>query len=164
MPEIVHKAAEKYAEMFSSNESGLLAEIAGYTYSHHPQAQMLSGHVQGKFLEMLSCLVNPARVLEIGTFTGYSAICLAKGLQANGLIHTIELRPQDADAAEVYFKKSLYNNRIILHRGNAIDIIPSLHETWDVVFIDADKTGYIDYYELTLPRLKKNGLIIADNV
>ncbi len=164
MLEIVNSMAEKYAAGFTSKEDKLLAEISRFTNHHHPHAQMLSGHVQGKFLEMMSCLLRPSRVLEIGTFTGYSALCLAKGLQANGMLHTIELRLEDAQTAKGYFKKSLYFNRIILHQGNALDIIPLLNEKWDIVFIDADKTGYIDYYELTLPQVNTNGLIIADNV
>src|SRR5450631_2355937 len=110
MSEIVNNMAEKYAASFTSKEDQLLADIAGFTNRNHPQAQMLSGHVQGKFLEMISCLLKPLRVLEIGTFTGYSALCLAKGLQANGTLHTIELRPGDADTAESYFKSSVYNN------------------------------------------------------
>ncbi len=161
--EIINKTAEEYAEKFSSYEDELLAGIASYT-NQHPHAQMLSGHVQGKILEMISCMVKPKRILEIGTFTGYSALCLAKGLKQDGILYTIELREEDAQTAQAFFSKSFHNNKIILLTGNALNIIPTLHETWDIVFIDADKIGYIDYYELTLPRVKKNGLIIADNV
>jgi predicted O-methyltransferase YrrM len=161
--ELINKKAEAYAQNFSSKEEALLAEVAEYT-NQHPHAQMLSGHVQGKILEMLSCLLQPKKILEIGTFTGYSALCLAKGLQHDGELHTIELREEDAETAKDFFSKSLHNKKIVLHVGNAIDIISTLHEEWDIVFIDADKTGYIDYYELTLPHVKQNGLIIADNV
>ena len=161
--ELINKKAEAYAQNFSSKEDALLAEIAAYT-NRHPNAQMLSGHVQGKILEILSCLLQPEKILEIGTFTGYSALCLAKGLQHDGELHTIELREQDAKTAKDFFSKSLHNKKIVLHVGNAIDIISTLHQVWDIVFIDADKTGYIDYYELTLPHVKQNGLIIADNV
>lgn len=164
MSDITDSKAEDYAAGFTSPEDDLLAEIALFTNSNHPQAQMLSGHVQGKFLEMISCLVKPHRILEIGTFTGYSALCLARGLSANGILHTIELKEEDATTSKNYFKKSLYNNQIILHCGNALDIVPQLEEKWDIIFIDADKTGYIEYYELTLPRLRQGGLIIADNV
>ncbi len=161
--ELINKKAEAYAQNFSSKEEALLAEVAEYT-NQHPHAQMLSGHVQGKILEMLSCLLQPKKILEIGTFTGYSALCLAKGLEHEGELHTIELREEDAKTAKDFFSKSLHNKKIVLHVGNAIDIISTLHEEWDIVFIDADKTGYIDYYELTLPHVKQNGLIIADNV
>lgn len=162
--ELINKQAENYAQQFSSNEDELLAEIAAYTNQNHPHAQMLSGHVQGKILETISCLLQPENILEIGTFTGYSALCLAKGLQPGGVLHTIELREEDADKARSFFSKSLDKNKIVLHIGNALEIIPQLAEKWDIVFIDADKTGYIDYYELTLPNLNQNGLIIADNV
>ena len=161
--ELINKKAEEYAQNFSSKEDALLAEIATFT-NQHPHAQMLSGHVQGKILETISCLLQSKKILEIGTFTGYSALCLAKGLQHTGQLHTIELREEDANTARNFFSKSLHNKKIVLHVGNAIDIISTLHEEWDIVFIDADKTGYIDYYELTLPHVKQNGLIIADNV
>ena len=161
--ELINKKAEEYAQNFSSKEDVLLAEIAAYT-NQHPHAQMLSGHVQGKILETISCLLQPKKILEIGTFTGYSALCLAKGLQKDGQLHTIELREEDAKTAKDFFSKSLHNKKIVLHVGYALDIIPTLHEQWDIVFIDADKTGYIDYYELTLPHVKQNGLIVADNV
>lgn len=160
---LINKKAEAYAQNFSSKEDSLLVEIAAFT-NQHPHAQMLSGHVQGKILEMLSCLLQPKKILEIGTFTGYSALCLAKGLQHDGELHTIELREEDAKTAKDFFSKSLHNKKIVLHIGNATDIISTLQEEWDIVFIDADKTGYIDYYELTLPNVKQNGLIIADNV
>jgi caffeoyl-CoA O-methyltransferase len=163
--EIVNHKAEQYAQQFSSEEDQLLKEIAEFTNREHArEAQMLSGHVQGKFLEMISCLLQPERILEVGTFTGYSALCLAKGLRSNGVLHTIELRDADADISECHFSKSLSNNKIVLHRGDASAIIPKLEEQWDIVFIDADKVNYIKYYELTLPKVRKNGLIIADNV
>ena len=161
--ELINKKAEAYAQKFSSKEDVLLAEIAAFT-DQHPQAQMLSGHVQGKILETISCLLQPKKILEIGTFTGYSALCLAQGLQNDGQLHTIELRKEDANTAGIFFSKSLHNKKIVFHVGNAIDIISTLDEEWDIVFIDADKVGYIDYYELTLPHVKQNGLIIADNV
>lgn len=164
MMELISKKAETYAALYSSKEDDLLAEIAHFTNEFHPHANMLSGHVQGKILETLSCLLQPKKILEIGTFTGYSALCLAKGLQQDGTLHTIELRAEDAETAKKFFSKSLENKKIVLHEGNALEIIPFLKETWDIIFIDADKVSYIDYYELTLPQLKKNGLIIADNV
>jgi predicted O-methyltransferase YrrM len=125
---------------------------------------MLSGHVQGKLLEMISRMVTPRRILEIGTFTGYSALCLAKGLTADGQLHTIELREADAATARGFFARSGQADQIILHTGNALEIIPSLRETWDLVFIDADKPAYIEYFKLILPQLRTNGFILADNI
>lgn len=162
--ELIHHLAEQYADFFSSPEDGLIQKVSAYTMQTHPHAHMLSGHVQGSFLTLLSTLLQPQRILEIGTFTGYSALCLAKGLKSDGELHTIELREDDAETANSYFKQSPDKEKIVLHVGNANDIIPGLNEKWDIVFIDADKTGYIDYYELILPHVKQNGLIIADNV
>jgi caffeoyl-CoA O-methyltransferase len=162
--DLVNPQIQSYAEAISSKEYDLLNEIHQFTLKNHPEYQMLSGHLQGKFLEMISCMIRPQRILEIGTFTGYSALCLARGLQEDGELHTIELREKDAQTAREYFTKSNYASKIILHQGNAKDIIPVLKETWDLVFIDADKTGYIDYFNLVLPRVKKNGFILADNI
>ena len=162
--ELINLLAENYAEKYSSPEDALLKQINEETYATHKQPHMLSGHVQGKLLEFISCIMQPKHILEIGTFTGYSALCLAKGLQENGELHTIELRPEDAHTCEKNFSKSALHKKIHLHIGNALDIIPGLSFEWDIVFIDADKTGYIAYYEMILSRLSKNGLIIADNV
>jgi caffeoyl-CoA O-methyltransferase len=162
--ELIHPQAEQYAALISTAEDSLICEVAAYTMQHHPHAHMLSGHVQGSFLTIISTLLRPQRILEIGTFTGYSALCLAKGLKSDGILHTIELRAADAAIAAGFFQQSPDKEKIILHVGNAMDIIPVLKESWDIVFIDADKTGYIDYYELILPAVKQNGLIIADNV
>lgn len=164
MPEIIPDQVSLYAERFSTPVDPLLQEIQDFTLAHHAHAQMLSGPLQGKFLEFISILLKPSCILEIGTFTGFSALCLAKGLQPHGRLHTIELREDDAATASGYFAKSSHNDQIILHRGNALDIIPELPFQWDLVFIDADKVNYIRYYELSLPRLKKGGVILADNV
>jgi caffeoyl-CoA O-methyltransferase len=161
---LINEDAEQYAKLHTSPLEDLLAEIENFTLAHHAQPHMLSGHVQGRFLQFISTMICPARILEIGTFTGFSALCLAKGLQENGCLHTIELRAGDADTAQEFFNKAEAQNKIILHRGDARDIIPTLHEAWDLVFIDADKTGYIDYYELTLPMVRKGGFLLADNV
>ena len=155
---------QSYAENYSSGEDKLLKEINNYTVNHHAESIMLSGHLQGKVLEMISCMIRPKRILEIGTFTGYSALCLAKGLTADGQLHTIELREDDAALARRYFDRSVYANKIISHTGNAIEIIPSLLQTWDLVFIDADKPGYIDYFNLVFPQIRENGFILADNI
>ncbi|HWK04058.1 MAG TPA: O-methyltransferase [Puia sp.] len=162
--ELINPLAQSYAERYSSGESPLLREIAEYTQSHHSQPHMLSGHLQGRFLEMISCLLRPRRILEIGTFMGYSALCLAGGLGKDGRLHTLELREEDADIAEANFRRANWLDRIILHRGNALEIIPALDEVWDLVFIDADKVNYSEYYKLVLPRVSPGGLIIADNV
>lgn len=162
--DIIDSLAQSYAQKFSSPENELLHGISVHTDAHHPHANMLSGHVQGRFLALISILLKPTRILEIGTFVGYSALCLAEGLQPGGLLHTIELREEDAATANENFKKANCQNKIILHRGNALDIIPALAEAWDLVFIDADKTNYNNYYNMVLPRVRKGGLIIADNV
>jgi caffeoyl-CoA O-methyltransferase len=164
MIEIINNKAEDYAARFTTPTDNLLQEIEKYTLENHPQANMLSGPVQGKLLEMISKMIKPEKILEIGTFMGYSALCLAKGLAPKGELHTLEIRKEDADIARNYFSKSLYTKQIILREGNALDIIPTLNETWDLIFIDADKVNYINYYELTLPLLKKGGFILADNV
>jgi caffeoyl-CoA O-methyltransferase len=162
--ELVNHIAEVYAKQFSSSLDDVLQEIEDYTLQNHPQAQMLSGHVQGKVLEMISCMIKPQTILEVGTFTGFSALCLLKGLQPGGKLHTIELREEDAATAKKYFTKANVNNKIQLHLGDARQIIPTLNQQWDLVFIDADKVGYIEYYELTLPNVKSGGFIVADNV
>jgi caffeoyl-CoA O-methyltransferase len=161
---IINPDAEIYAKQFSSPLDDVLQEIEDYTLQNHPHAQMLSGHVQGKVLEMISCMIKPQHILEIGTFTGFSALCLLKGLQPGGKLHTIELREEDAATAKKYFTKANVNNKIQLHLGDAKQIIPTLNHQWDLVFIDADKVGYIEYYELTLPHVKQGGFIVADNV
>jgi len=161
--EIINSKTEKYAAKFTTPTDELLQEIESFTMQR-PHSNMLSGPVQGKLLELISAMIKPERILEIGTFMGYSALCLAKGLSPNGKLHTLELRKEDADISANYFSKSLYHKQIILHVGNALDIIPTLKETWDLIFIDADKVNYINYYELTLPLLKKGRFILADNV
>lgn len=162
--DLILPLAEQYAGHYSSSEDPLLREINEYTLQHHPEYHMLSGHLQGKLLEMLSCMIRPRRILEIGTFTGYSALCLAKGLGDAGLLHTIEIREADAQIARSFFDRSEWSDCIISHTGNALDIIPELAETWDLVFIDADKPAYIQYFNLVFPHLRKNGFIFADNI
>ena len=161
--EIISSLAESYSALHTSKESELLQKISDETTENHPHAHMLSGHVQGRFLSLLSQLIQPKFVLEIGTFTGYSAICLLEGVKNHGELHTIELREEDAETARRNFEQ-IENKRIILHVGDAREVIPALPYEWDLVFIDADKVSYVDYYELVLPRLSQKGLIIADNV
>jgi caffeoyl-CoA O-methyltransferase len=164
MENIINILAEQYAQNFSSKENEIAYAAAEETLQTHPHAHLQSSHLQGKLLETISALLQPLRILEVGTFTGFSALCLAKGLQAGGQLHTIELREEDAAIAQKHFDRSPLQKQIQLHTGDAHQIIPTLNETWDIVFIDADKTGYIDYYELILPLVKQNGLVIADNV
>ena len=164
MNQLLDSKIENYAAHFTSSTDALLKEIEEYTMKNHPQSIMLSGPVQGKLLEIISYMIQPEKILEIGTFMGYSALCLAKGLKPGGVLHTLELKEEDAIRAQNYFTKSSQHDQINLHLGDALIIIPGLDEIWDLVFIDADKVNYINYYELTLPRLRKGGFILADNV
>jgi caffeoyl-CoA O-methyltransferase len=161
--EIIDPAIQAFAEKYTSPDDALLSEVAAYTLQNHKEHHMLSGHLQGKFLEMISWMIRPRRILEIGTFTGYSALCLAKGLGPDGELHTIELREADSAKAREFFNASL-TGRIISHTGNALELLPVINETWDLVFIDADKVSYIEYFKLVLPRVRQNGFILADNV
>jgi len=156
--------AVDYSAAFSSPEDELLAEISVHTLTSHPEPGMLSGQVQGKFLQMISCMIRPQRVLEIGTMTGYSAICLAEGLAEGGMLHTVELREKDAEWARANISRSRHGDRIIVHTGDALSCLSTLQGTWDLVFIDADKVNYIRYYEAVLPSLRPGGFILADNV
>jgi caffeoyl-CoA O-methyltransferase len=162
--DLINPLVEAYAAQFTSPENVLLEAVNKQTFQNHSQYHMLSGHVQGKFLSFISTILQPKYVLEIGTFTGYSALCLAEGLTSDGELHTIELREQDASISKENFSKSDRNKQIHLHLGNAKEIIPGLDRSWDLVFIDADKTSYIDYYELIVPKLSPGGVILADNV
>ena len=163
--DLVNPLAQQYAERYTSADDALLHEVFQYTIAHHPKAHMISGRLQGAFLEMVSCLVQPRRILEIGTFTGYSALCLAKGLQPEeGKLHTIELRKEDAATAKGFFDRSSLKEDIILHIGEALPIIGELDEIWDLVFIDADKVNYTSYFNRVLPKVRRGGIILADNV
>lgn len=162
--DLVNEKAEQYALNFSTPLPLSLQQIEERTQEDHPHAHMLSGSLQGGLLQFISEMLKPEKILEIGTFTGFSALCLAKGLKPTGTLHTIEIRAEDAATAERYFAESAYAKSIHLHHGDALNIVPELTEEWDLVFIDADKVNYINYYELTLPQLKQGGWIIADNV
>lgn len=163
-PDPVLPLAQAYAEAHSTPEDPLLAAIAAHTRAHHAHAHMVSGHLQGLFLTMVSRMLRPRRILEVGTFTGYSALCLAEGLRPDGILHTLERREADARTAAAFFARSAYADRIRLHLGEALDILPTLSTAWDLVFLDADKTEYIQQYEAILPDLRPGGLLIADNV
>lgn len=162
--ELVNPLAERYAERFTSPEDELLARINRETYEQHTHPHMLSGHVQGRFLSFISKIMSPQYILEIGTFTGYSALCLAEGLTEHGALHTIEIREEDVKLAQSYFAESAYRDKIYVHNGDAQEIISTLPYKWDIVFIDADKINYLAYYRSVLPRLSERGIIIADNI
>ena len=162
--ELVSSLADAYAAKYTSPEDVVLSSVNQETVKNHSDAHMLSGHVQGKFLTFISKITQPKYVLEIGTFTGYSALCLAEGIRDGGQLHTIEIRHEDADTANKNFRIAEKDKIITLHLGNAKDIIPTLDYRWDIVFIDADKVSYIEYYELVLNKLSEKGFIIADNV
>lgn len=162
--EFIDTRAQSYADRYTSASDLILEELTERTYADHSQPHMLSSKVQGRFLEMISSMIRPKRILEIGTFTGYSALCLAKGLHEKGQLHTIEIREPEAQVARNYFRLSVWQHQIQLHLGNALEIIPLLNEKWDLVFIDADKVNYLEYYQLVFPRVRPGGIIIADNV
>ena len=161
--ELINPLAEKYAEQFTTKHDEILHHIHQHSLQHQ-HAHMLSTETQGELLSFLSKLIKPRYILEIGTFTGYSALCLCKGLQPDGELHTIELREADAEKSSANFKKAGKEKQIHLYTGKAAEIIPTLDYEWDIVFIDADKTNYITYYEQVIKRLSQKGLIIADNV
>lgn len=157
-------AIEQYVQNHSSEEMQVLQELSRETQAKILRPRMLSGHIQGIFLQMISKLIRPERILEIGTYTGYSAICLAQGLNENGLLHTIDVNDELESIIRKYIDKAGLTNKISLHIGNALSIIPTLKETWDLVFIDADKENYLNYYHLVFNQVKPGGWIIADNV
>jgi len=162
--EWMHQKANEYAARFSSAEQPLLEEIGEFTRSYHPDPGMLSGHVQGRLLAMLSWMIRPQNVLEIGTLSGYSALCLAAGMREDGHLHTIELREKDAEVAREFIGRSDQAGRITVHTGNALEVIETLKLPWDLVFIDADKINYVNYYEAVLPVVRPGGFLVADNV
>ncbi|MFN3530049.1 MAG: O-methyltransferase [Bacteroidia bacterium] len=153
-----------YIEKYSSPEQAVLAELNRETHLKHFLPQMVSGHQQGLFLELASRMIRPRQILEIGTFTGYSAICLAKGLAENGVLHTIDINRELEDITSKYYQKSGMDNRIKQYFGPAADIIPTLPDEFDLVFIDADKQNYALYYDLVFDRVSLGGFILVDNV
>ena len=154
----------QYAENHSQEESELLKELQRETHQKILQPRMISGHFQGRFLSFLSRLIQPEKILEVGTYTGYATLCLAEGLRKNGALHTIDINEELFDFHKKYFDKSLYKNQIFSHQGDAKKIIPGLDFNFDLVFIDADKSNYSLYFDLILPKLNPGGIIIADNV
>ena len=155
---------ENYSLSHTSEENDLLKDLNRQTHVQVLQPRMLSGHLQGRILSMFSHMIRPSRVLEIGTYTGYSALCIAEGISENGKIITIDSNKELELFTRTYFSKSKFNDKIEFIVGNALNVIPQLEETWDLVFIDADKENYLNYYELVLKNVRKGGFIIADNV
>ena len=153
-----------YLEQTCDKENDLLKQINRETYLKETMPHMLSGHYQGRLLSFLSKMTNPKRILEIGTFTGYSTLCLAEGLTSDGVLHTIEVNEELESRLLSYFSKSDFSERIKLHIGEGLSIIPKLKETFDLVFIDADKKNNHAYYELILDKVRPGGLILIDNV
>ena len=155
---------DNYVVAHSQKEPELLQQLSRETWQKVLAPRMLSGHFQGRVLSMLSKLINPKNVLEIGTYTGYSALCLAEGIQPKGQLHTIDTNEELYDLQRRYFDKSGFGNQIIQYTGNAINIIPKIDKTFDLVFIDADKQNYPNYLEIILPKLKSGSVILSDNV
>lgn len=162
--ELLPADIEAYAEKMTTPEPELLNRLVRETNMKVLRPRMLSGKLQGKLLQFISQMVKPKRILEIGTYTGYSAICLAQGLTDKGMLHTIDNNPELEDVIRKYIKNAGLEDKIILHIGEAANIIPGLADTFDLVFIDADKDNYIKYYEMVMEKLSKGGIIIADNV
>ena len=160
---ISHRLNE-YIESITSSQNPVLEEIERSTNLRTTHPRMLSGKVQGKFLEIISSIINPERILEIGSFTGYSAICLAKGLKPGGILYTLEANEEIIPLLENNIKKSGLSDKIRIILGDATNTINNINEKFDLVFIDGDKRQYSDYYKIVLPKVKKGGLIIADNI
>lgn len=160
----ISQELEDYIEQHSQKEPELLAALNKETYQKILLPRMLSGHFQGRVLSMLSKLIRPVNILEIGTYTGYSALCLCEGMQQGGQLHTIDIKEELVDFQRKHFDRSPWGNQIVQHLGEAIDIIPTLDLKFDLVFIDADKENYLNYYELILPKMNKGGIILSDNV
>ena len=162
--DFINPIANQYIDQYSAATPLYLKSMYDETLASHPHAHLQSNWHQGGVLSFISKLIRPTHILEIGTFTGFSALCLAEGLMEHGALHTIELRAEDGEKAKAYLEESPHANKMHVNIGDAKEIIPTLPHSWDFVFIDADKTGYIEYYNLVLPLLNPNGLIIVDNV
>lgn len=160
----ISQELEDYIEQHSENEPELLAKLNKETYQKILLPRMLSGHFQGRVLSMLSKLIRPVNILEIGTYTGYAALCLCEGMQDNGQLHTIDIKEELVDFQRKYFDASPWGKQIFQHLGEAIDIIPNLDVKFDLVFIDADKENYLNYWEMIVPKMNKGGIILSDNV
>lgn len=160
----IPEALDDYVVAHSENEPELLQALTRETYQKILQPRMLSGHYQGRLLSMLSKLIRPKTILEIGTYTGYSALCLAEGMQKDGELHTIDINEELHDFQRKYFDASDYGNQIHQYTGDALTIIPELAKTFDLVFIDADKPNYPAYFHAIIDKMNPNGIILSDNV
>lgn len=160
----ISQAIESYVDNHSEDEPELLKELSRETHLQVLRPRMLSGHFQGRFLSLLSKIIAPKTILEIGTYTGYSAICMAEGLAQNGELHTIDINEELYDFQRRFFDKSGCGSQIIQHLGSAIDIIPTLDMSFDLVFIDADKENYPVYFDLIIDKVAPKGIILSDNV
>jgi predicted O-methyltransferase YrrM len=158
------KEINDYSEKYTSKEDDVLYQLHRETHQKILRPRMLSGHLQGQLLTMFANMVAPESILEIGTYTGYSAICLARGLKKGGELHTIDINEELEDFALHFFTKAGLKNQIKTHIGNALEILPSINKEWDMVFVDADKENYVNYYNLVFDSVKKGGIIIFDNV
>ena len=155
---------ERYAEQHSEQEPPLLTALTRETHLRILQPRMLSGHLQGRFLSLLSRLLAPMYIVEIGTFTGYATLCLAEGLMPSGRLHTIEANEEYEEIQNKYFGQSPYREQIIQHFAPALEVLPTLPDGIDMVFIDADKKNYLNYFEVVLPKMRPGGVILSDNV
>ena len=155
---------ENYAAQHTEDEPLLLQELNKRTHLNVLQPRMISGHFQGRFLSLLSKMVQPRTILEIGTYTGYATLCLAEGLHPEGVLHTIDIKEELTDLQREFFDRSGYGSQIVQHLGKAADIIPALDTTFDLVFIDADKQNYAHYFDLVIEKMNRGGLILSDNV
>ena len=155
---------DTYVTLHSQDEPELLAQLNKETHQKILQPRMLSGHFQGRVLSMLSKIIHPTTILEVGTYTGYATLCLAEGLAKNGTIDTLDNEEELFAFQRKYFEKTIWTNQITQHLGDALDIIPTLNKKYDLVFIDADKENYINYFHLIVPMMNKGGIILSDNV
>ena len=162
--EFINKEIEDYISNHTNKESDLLSKLNRETWAKVLMPRMLSGHIQGQVLSLFSNITNPTNIIEIGTYTGYSALCLAEGLKADGELHTIDINQEHTMVAEKYFNKSKFSKNINQYIGNAIDIIPKIKKKFQLAFIDADKENYSNYFDLLIDKIDINGIIIADNV
>jgi caffeoyl-CoA O-methyltransferase len=162
--EFINKNIEDYISDHSNQETDLLSQLNRETWAKVLMPRMLSGHIQGRVLSLFSKIIKPTNIIEIGTYTGYSALCLSEGIKKDGEIHTIDINEEHTLIAEKYFKKSKFSKNIIQHVGKALDIIPKINKRFQLAFIDADKENYSKYFDLLIDKIDVNGIIIADNV
>ena len=160
----IPEALDQYAVDHTQAEPELLAELTRETYQKILQPRMLSGHFQGRLLSLISKIHSPQNILELGTYTGYSALCLAEGIQDKGELHTIDVNEELVDFQRRYFDSSPYSSQIFQHLGSALDIIPQLHQKFDLIFLDADKPNYPAYFDLIMDKVNPGALILTDNV